>query len=106
MMIRGFFLVLVVLYFSSFSYAESIDKPVKSIIYNEQALTKELKGKTKEEVIKILGTPAVKKPCEGCDENLEYWWYNLPKASIFVHFKDDRIYNISVLTEDKRSKEL
>jgi len=56
--------------------------------------------------LRLLGEPAVKKPCEECKENLEYWWYTLPRAGIFVHFKDDIVYDISVLTEDNRFKEI
>lgn len=105
-MIRLSLVMILVLSFSFLTYADSTDKPTKPLIYNEEALTEELKDKDKEAVIKILGDPAVKKPCEECQENLEYWWYNLPEAGIFVYFKDGRVHMISVMTEDKRSKEL
>ena len=105
-MIRFFLVAIIVLSFSFFIYPESAVKSVKSSIYNEKTLTEQLKGKSSEEVLKVLGNPAVKKPCEECEGNLEYWWYNLPEASIFVNFKDGKVIRISVLTEDKRSKEL
>lgn len=105
-MIKIFLSVLIVLSFSFLTYPESAVKSDKPLIYNEEALTKELKDKDKEAVTKILGNPAIKKPCEECNENLGYWWYLLPEASIFVHFKDDRVYDVRVLTEDKRSKKL
>ena len=98
--------IIIISCFSSILYAESTDKPVKPLIYNEENLTKQLKGKTQEDVLKVLGEPAVKKPCEECEENLEYWWYNISEAGIFMHFRDGRVTSISVLTEDERSKEL
>ena len=103
-MIRIFIITLTILCFfsSSLTYSES----AKPLIYDEEILTKELKGEDKEAVVKILGVPAVKKPTEESSENLEYWWYSLPEAGIFVYFKDGTVYNISVLTENKRSKEL
>ncbi len=107
-MVKLFIAALVILLFSSiaYTYADSLTKPVKSLIHNEEALNKELKGKDKETVLNVLGEPAVKKPCEECEENLEYWWYNLTKANIFVHFKDGKVIYISVISEDERSKML
>ena len=105
-MIRFFLVAIIVLCFSSLAYADLIDKSTKPLIYNEKALTKQLKNKGKEEVLKVLGMPAVKKLCDGCKEDLEYWWYSLKGTGIFVHFKDDKVISISVITEDKRSKEL
>lgn len=105
-MIRFFLVAIIVLCFSSLTYADSIDKSTRPLIYNEKTLTEQLKNKGKEEVFKVLGNPAVKKPSEESEEGLEYWWYSFPEAGIFVYFKDGMIYNISVLTEDKRSKEL
>lgn len=97
-----YLLLIFVILFSFISYADS-NKP---LIYNQEALTEQLKGEDKEAVVKILGEPAVKKPSEESEKSLEYWWYSLPEAGIFVYFKDGMVYNISVLTEDKRSKEL
>lgn len=97
-MIRLSLVLIIALTFSPLTYAESVDISTRSLIYNEEALTKQLKGKDKEAVVKILGEPAVKKPTEESSENLEYWWYSLPEAGIFVYFKDGMVYNISVLT--------
>lgn len=52
------------------------EKTAKPLIYDEEALTEQLKGEDKEAVIKILGEPAVKKPSKESGENLEYWWYS------------------------------
>ena len=101
-MIRLFLILIIALTFSPLTYSES----AKPLIYNEEALTEQLRGENKEAVVKILGEPAVKKSREESEENLEYWWYSLPEAGVFVYFKDGMVYNISVLTEDKRSKEL
>ncbi len=89
---RIFLIALVILSFSFLSYADSSTKLVKPLIYNEEALTEQLKGQTKEEVVRALGEPAVKKPSNESEGNLEYWWYNLPEAGIFVYFTDGRIY--------------
>ena len=105
-MIRLSLVLILVLSFSLLTYAESTEKSAKPLIYNEEALTEQLRGENKEAVVKILGVPAVKKSREESGEGLEYWWYSLPEAGIFVYFKDGMVYNISVLTEDKRSKEL
>ncbi|MDP1854256.1 MAG: endonuclease/exonuclease/phosphatase family protein [Candidatus Omnitrophota bacterium] len=78
----------------------------QGLIYNEEALSQKLKGKGKEEVAEVLGEPAVKKPSGGNKKILEYWWYKLPEAGIFVYFKDSRVVRISVLTEDRRGKKL
>ena len=93
-------------FYSPLTSAVSEIKADRPLIYNEEAITEQLKGKDKEEVLKILGNPVIKKPCEECEEDFGYWWYKFPETGIFVYFKDDRVYNISVLTEDKRSKEL
>lgn len=98
--IRLFFFILL-LSFGYLSYARSSDTDFKLLIYNEEILTKQLKGRDKKEVLKLLGNPTIRKPCKECKGNLEYWWYNLPKASIFVHFKNGKVYSISVLTENK-----
>lgn len=97
---------IIILSFSSLAYAEAGDKTAKPLIYNEEALTEQLNGKDSEEVLKILGEPAVKKPPEESDKYSGYWWYDLPETGIFVYFQDGKVYNISILTEDKRSKEL
>lgn len=76
------------------------------LIYNEQALIQQLKGKDREVVVEVLGEPAVKKPCKVNKENLEYWWYNMPEAGIFVFFRNEKVIDISVLTENKRNKEI
>lgn len=72
------FLIGIIILFFSLSYANPPVGSAKPLIYNEEALTEELKGRDKEEVLKILGNPAVKKPCEECEEDLEQLWYNLP----------------------------
>ena len=42
------------------------------LIYNQEALIQQLKGKTQEEVIKVLGNPAVETPYKKSEQNLEY----------------------------------
>jgi len=104
-MFRSFFFV-VMFFYAFLCYAGSSDTDSMPLIYNQHALMKRLKGKDKKEVIKVLGNPTVRKPCRECYDNLEYWWYYFPKAGVFVHFKDNRVYMIRVLTEDTRSREL
>lgn len=60
-MIRISLITLIILCFSSLSYTESIEKSTNFSIYNEEALIRELKGKGKgkEEVLKVLGVPAL-----------------------------------------------
>ena len=77
-----------------------------SLIYNEEALSAQLKGRIGKEVLKILGEPAVKKPDAESSEDSGYWWYNLLEAGVFVYFKDGVVTRISVLTENERSKKL
>lgn len=81
---------------NSTSLLPKIETPQESV-YNEAGLNKQLRGKTGAEVVKILGSPNVVKPCEECEEKLEYWWYNLPKGSVFVHFRDGMVYMVRVV---------
>lgn len=74
--------------------------------YNEKQLNAELKGRSKEDVLKALGEPAVKKPCKECSESLEYWWYNFSEANIFVHFRDEKVVYVGVIREDERAREI
>jgi len=101
--IRLFFFILL-LSFGYLSYARSSDTDFKLLIYNEEILTKQLKGRDKKEVLKLLGNPTIRKPCKECQERLEYWWYNLPHGSIFVHFRNGEVYRVRVIRKEKRSK--
>lgn len=105
-MIRLILLTCIALYCVFPSCADTKDKPAEYSIYNEKALDSKLKGRSKEKVLKILGKPAVEKVCKECEENLRYWWYNLSAANIFVNFLDGKVIRVSVMIEQKRSKEL
>lgn len=74
--------------------------------YNEKQLNAELKGRGREDVLKALGEPAVRKPCKECSESLEYWWYNFSEANIFVHFRDEKVVYVGVIKEDERGGEI
>ena len=46
----------------------------------------------------LVGMLTIPKECE---ERIEYWWYNLPKGSIFVHFKADKVFMVRVVEKSK-----
>lgn len=105
-MIKLYIIFLQILCLSSFVYADSTIKSVKPIIYNEEALIVQLKGKPQEAVLKVLGNPTVKNPFKKYGGRLECWWYCLKEAGIFVYFANDKVFRVSVLTENRRSKKL
>lgn len=102
-MIKVFLILLVSLCVHlPFLYPES----TRSLIYNKQFLAKKLKGKSLSEVKKVLGNPTIKKSCERCRFKGGYWWYNFPEVSIFIHYKNSKVFTIRLLTETERSKQL
>lgn len=80
------------------SYAQTFD---------EETLNKQLKGKPLSEVVKVLGNPTVKKPCEECETEGGYWWYKLEEGiSILVPYREGKVIDIRVITKEERSKEI
>lgn len=79
----------------------------KPLIQDEEALNKKLKGKSLSEVVKVLGNPTVKKPCEKCKIEGGYWYYDLESGiSILVTYQEGKVVRVRVITEKERPKEL
>lgn len=82
------------------------EKSTEPTIYDEEKLNNDLKGKDKKAVLTLLGEPAIKRTDLESNEDAGYWWYSLPEAGFFVYFRDNKVTGISVLNEQKRSREL
>ena len=103
-MIRSSLIVIIVLCFSSLSYAESTDKAP------EQELTPEQKKElatvvgiilpdmTKEEVLKTLGEP--RKTGFSASTGQEVWYYKSPEEQI-IYFLGDEVDRVRYLPEKK-----
>lgn len=84
---------------------KSISK-IGSPTYDENGLNSLLKGEDKEAVCMFFGKPIVEKPCKDCKDTLEYWIYCFQQGTVFVHFKDEKVFSVRVITEKNRSKKL